>query len=96
MATMKPNQQELPNLVLDNPVVLKQYKEQSCVESGFKFIKNNAFELDSFYLKTPERKAAFVREQVLLKNKDSSYSITDPNISRNISTAISRKRDRYT
>ena len=41
--------------LLDNHSVLKQYKEQSCVESGFKFIKNNAFELDSFYLKTPAR-----------------------------------------
>jgi len=35
--------------------ILKQYKEQSQVESGFKFIKDNAFELDSFYLKTPRR-----------------------------------------
>ena len=33
--------------------MLTQYKEQSCVESGFKFIKNDAFELDSFFLKTP-------------------------------------------
>lgn len=35
--------------------VLKQYKEQSSVEAGFKFIKDQAFELDSFYLKNPGR-----------------------------------------
>lgn len=35
--------------------ILKQYKEQSQVESGFKFIKNNTFELDSFFLNTPKR-----------------------------------------
>ena len=51
---------QLDTTVLDNPAVLKQYKEQSCVESGFKFIKNNAFELDSFYLKTPARIGALM------------------------------------
>lgn len=51
---------QLDAKVLDNHAVLKQYKEQSCVESGFKFIKNNAFELDSFYLKTPERIGALM------------------------------------
>ena len=40
--------------------VLKQYKEQSNVESGFKFIKDNAFELSSFYLKTPSRIGALM------------------------------------
>jgi transposase len=35
--------------------LLKQYKEQPSVESSFKFIKNGAFELDSFLLKTPAR-----------------------------------------
>lgn len=30
-------------------------KKQSCVESGFKFIKDNAFELDSFYLKNTSK-----------------------------------------
>ena len=51
---------QLDTTILDNPAVLKQYKEQSCVESGFKFIKNNAFELDSFYLKKPERIGALM------------------------------------
>jgi transposase len=46
--------------LLDNHSILKQYKEQSCVESGFKFIKKDAFELDSFFLKTPERISALM------------------------------------
>ena len=50
---------------LDNPCVLKQYKEQSCVESGFKFMKSNAFELDSFYLKTPSRIGALMMVMTL-------------------------------
>jgi transposase len=40
--------------------VLIQYKQQSSVESGFKFIKDNAFELDSFYFKTPARIGALM------------------------------------
>ena len=51
---------QLDTIILDNPTVLQQYKEQSTVESGFKFIKNNAFELDSFYLKTPARIGALM------------------------------------
>lgn len=51
---------QLDCIVLDNHSVLKQYKEQSGVESGFKFIKDNAFELDSFYLKTPARIGALM------------------------------------
>lgn len=46
--------------LLNNHSILKQYKEQSCVESGFKFIKKDAFELDSFFLKTPERISALM------------------------------------
>lgn len=51
---------QVDETLLDNPDVLIQYKEQSSVESGFKFIKNNAFELDSFYLKTPARIGALM------------------------------------
>ena len=51
---------QLDTTILDNPAVLQQYKEQSTVESGFKFIKNNALELDSFYLKTPARIGALM------------------------------------
>jgi transposase len=46
--------------ILDNHALLKQYKEQSCVESSFKFIKNDTFELDSIFLKTPERISALM------------------------------------
>ena len=45
--------------------VLKQYKEQSQVESGFKFIKDNAFELSSFFLKTPARIGALMMVMTL-------------------------------
>lgn len=45
---------------LTNHAVLTQYKEQSGVESGFKFIKSDAFELDSFYLQTPARIGALM------------------------------------
>ncbi|KTD45046.1 IS1634 family transposase [Legionella parisiensis] len=51
---------QLDTKILNNIAVLQQYKEQSSVESGFKFIKNNAFELDSFYLKTPARIGALM------------------------------------
>ncbi len=40
--------------------VLSQYKEQAKVEAGFKFIKDNAVELDSLFLKTPERIGALM------------------------------------
>lgn len=40
---------------LSDASILGQYKEQSQVESGFKFIKNDSFELSSFFLKTPRR-----------------------------------------
>tara|TARA_Y100000588_G_C13849962_1_gene751508 strand:- start:168 stop:674 length:507 start_codon:yes stop_codon:yes gene_type:complete len=51
--------------VLNNQAILAPYKGQSCVESGFKFIKNNAFELDSFYLKTPARIGALMMVMTL-------------------------------
>ena len=50
---------------LSNESVLQQYKEQSCVESGFKFIKNDAFELDSVFLKTPARIGALMMMMTL-------------------------------
>jgi transposase len=46
--------------LLSNHNILKQYKEQSGVESSFKFIKNSAFELDSFFLKNPARMTALM------------------------------------
>jgi transposase len=35
--------------------VLKEYKSQSGTERGFKFIKDDTFQVDSVFLKTPER-----------------------------------------
>lgn len=51
---------QLESTQLSDERVLQQYKEQSSVESGFKFIKNNAFELDSFFLKTSARIGALM------------------------------------
>lgn len=50
LATNNLNKEQLPAASL-----LKQYKEQQKVESGFKFLKDPWFMLDSFYLKKPER-----------------------------------------
>lgn len=51
---------QLDEQILTTPEILSQYKEQSNVESGFKFIKDDAFELDAFYLKTPKRIGALM------------------------------------
>lgn len=51
--------------LLNNHAMLQQYKEQSCVESSFKFMKNSAFELDSFFLKTPARITALMMVMTL-------------------------------
>ncbi len=40
--------------------ILSTYKEQSGTESGFKFIKDNAFEVDSIFLKNPGRISALM------------------------------------
>ena len=45
--------------------MLLDYKEQSGVESGFKFIKNDAIGLDDVYLKKPERIAALMAIMML-------------------------------
>jgi transposase len=51
---------QLDDKVLPDSEVLSQYKGQACVEGGFKFIKNDAFELDSIFLKTPARIGALM------------------------------------
>lgn len=40
---------------LSDEEMLTEYKKQSSTESGFQFIKNNAFEADSIFLKNPSR-----------------------------------------
>lgn len=52
------------NTLPDNKL-LSTYKEQSGTEKGFKFIKNNAFEIDSVFLKKPERIDALLMIMVL-------------------------------
>lgn len=46
---------EMDETILPDADLLKEYKAQSGAESGFKFIKDDAFELDSVFLKTPSR-----------------------------------------
>lgn len=46
--------------VLPDSEILTEYKAQSSTEGGFKFIKDNAFELDSIFLKTPARISALM------------------------------------
>ncbi|NGX38599.1 MAG: hypothetical protein K1000chlam2_01773 [Chlamydiae bacterium] len=40
---------------LSDEEILTEYKKQSSTEGGFQFIKNNAFEVDSIFLKKPSR-----------------------------------------
>lgn len=46
--------------ILPSADILKEYKEQSKTESGFKFIKDDTFEVDSVFLKTPKRICALM------------------------------------
>lgn len=50
---------------MSNEEILKQYKEQTHVERGFKFIKNNAFELDNVFLKSQRRIGALMMVMTL-------------------------------
>jgi transposase len=56
---------QLDSQLLSDAEVLAQYKEQSGVESGFKFIKNDSFELSSIFLKTPSRIGALMMVMTL-------------------------------
>jgi transposase len=46
---------ELDTQKLPDTALLSEYKKQSGTESGFKFIKDNAFQVDSVFLKTAGR-----------------------------------------
>jgi transposase len=46
---------QLDETILSNEAVLSEYKGQSGTERGFKFIKDDTFQVDSVFLKTPER-----------------------------------------
>lgn len=45
--------------------LLQEYKAQSGTEASFKFIKNDSFEVDSIFLKTPERIVALMMVMTL-------------------------------
>jgi transposase len=51
---------ELDEKKLSDFDMLPEYKAQSGTESGFKFIKDDTFELDSVFLKTPSRISALM------------------------------------
>jgi len=51
---------ELDEEKLSDFDMLPEYKAQSGTESGFKFIKDDTFELDSIFLKTPSRISALM------------------------------------
>ncbi len=46
---------QLNEIIVSNEEVLSEYKGQSGTERGFKFIKDDTFQVDSVFLKTPER-----------------------------------------
>ena len=46
--------------LLPTETILSEYKEQSKTESGFKFIKDNSFEVSSIFLKKAERISALM------------------------------------
>jgi transposase len=56
---------QLDNIILPCSEVLREYKAQSGTESGFKFIKNGALQVDSVFLKTPARIEALMMVMTL-------------------------------
>lgn len=56
---------QLDETQLSNQDMLREYKEQSHTESGFKFIKDNTFEVGSIFLKKPERISALMMVMTL-------------------------------
>jgi transposase len=51
--------------ILTDEAMLMEYKDQSEVERGFRFIKNDTFGLDEIYLKKPERIGALMAVMTL-------------------------------
>jgi transposase len=51
---------QLNTELLPDERILSEYKKQSKTESGFKFIKDNSFEVSSIFLKKPERVSALM------------------------------------
>jgi transposase len=55
----------LDTKLLSDYEMLSEYKEQSSTESGFKFIKDNSFEVSSIFVKKPERISALMMVMTL-------------------------------
>lgn len=51
--------------IISNESMLVDYKDQSEIERGFRFIKNDTFGLDEVYLKNPERIGALMAVMTL-------------------------------
>jgi transposase len=56
---------ELDPEILPDTTLLKEYKEQSKTEKGFRFLKDDTFEVSSIFLKKPERIAALMMVMTL-------------------------------
>jgi transposase len=56
---------QLDTKLLSDHEMLSEYKEQSSTESGFKFIKDNSFEVSSIFVKKPERISALMMVMTL-------------------------------
>jgi hypothetical protein len=56
---------ELDEIKLPDAMMLSEYKGQSKTESGFRFIKGDAFEVSSVFLKKPERIEALMMVMTL-------------------------------
>ena len=56
---------QLDKRILSDADVLSEYKAQSGVECSFKFIKDDTFQVDSVFLKTPERIEALMMVMTL-------------------------------
>ena len=56
---------ELDETSLSCQELLREYKAQSGTEAGFKFIKDDTFEVDSVFLKTRERISALMMVMTL-------------------------------
>lgn len=56
---------QLDTTILPDADILSEYKAQSGVECSFKFIKDDTFQVDSVFLKTPERIEALMMVMTL-------------------------------
>lgn len=56
---------ELDREALPDTAILQEYKEQSKTESGFRFLKDNTFEVSSIFLKKPARITALMMVMTL-------------------------------